>query len=60
MAHDIRHQRAVAWPHIAVAVARILPDIAIGGGDDRSVVVNLRPRDEQAAAANFDIAVPEA
>jgi hypothetical protein len=48
MAHDICHQRAVARPHIVIAVAREVPHVPVGRGDNRPVVVDLRARDEQA------------
>ena len=38
VAEHIRHQRAIAWPHIGVAVARERPDITICRGDNRAIM----------------------
>ena len=49
VAQHVRHQRAIAWPHIGVAVAREGPHITIGRGDNRAAIVDLRAYDQQAA-----------
>src|SRR5439155_8431751 len=52
----VGHERAVAWPHVAVGVAVELRGVAIVRRDDRSSVVDLGPDDEEAAAK--DVAGP--
>src|SRR5262249_48897582 len=53
-AEPLGYQGAVAWPHVGVTVAREPPHVAVGGGDDRAVVVYLRADDEQAALVEVE------
>src|SRR5690348_9333639 len=49
MTEHVRHQRAIAWPHIGVTITREGPHVAIRCGDDRAILIDLRAHDEQAA-----------
>ena len=50
----VRDQRAIARPQIAVGVAVELRHIAVVGGDDRAVVVDLGAQDQERAAIQID------
>ena len=46
----MRHQRAVARPHVRVGVAGEVRDVVVVGGDDGAAVVDLRAHDQRTAA----------
>src|SRR5713226_1241438 len=43
-------ERPITWPCICVGVARELCDVEIRGGDDGAMVVDMRPRRQDAPA----------
>ena len=50
----VRHQRAVARPHVRVGVAREVHDVRVVGRDDAAALVDLRAHDEQRALVQID------
>ncbi len=54
VAEGVGDEGTIARPHVGITVAREGPDVAVGGGDDRAVVVYLRTDDEEATLVEVD------